>query len=91
MVDYILRYYFDDWSNTGPSYYMRHQIQFRSLSDDSWIDLQARAFDSWGFEMIDWCDNNMGVTNDIWQYSRTNSTFYFRDMEDAMAFKLRWS
>lgn len=91
-TDRDLRYQYDDWSNTGLSSRLRHRIEFRAGNDKEgeWIDLDAMAFDLWMRDMLAWCDDNIGVIEEDWHYTRSQSTFYFKDIESATAFKLRW-
>lgn len=91
--DFDLKYKYDDWSNVGPTSRLRHQIIFAVLGQDdgTYIDMEVRAYDSWIRDMMKWCDVNIGKSKTLWQCTRLNHTFYFKNIEDAMAFKLRWS
>lgn len=85
-VERELRYYHDDWSNTGPSSRLRHQIIFHTANYE-----KAMVFDLWTQDMMTWCDDNIGLIDESWHCTRSQSIFYFKDIESAMAFKLRWS
>jgi len=87
-----LRYHYDDWSNTGLSSLLRHRIIFHVFGDEEgdMVDLEAMAFDSWIQGMKEWCSNNIGMIGESWHCTRSQSTFYFKDIESAAAFKLCW-
>lgn len=91
-ADRDLRYYYDDWSNTGPSSLLRHQIEFWASNDEEgeMVDLEAMAFDLWMRDMMEWCDDNISVMGVDWHCTRSQSIFYFKDIESATAFKLCW-
>lgn len=87
-----LRYRYDDWSNTGLSNRLLHHIEFHAANDEegTWIDLEAMAFDLWMLDMMAWCNDNIGARGVEWHCTRHQSTFYFKDIESATAFKLCW-
>lgn len=90
--EYYLKYRYDDWSTVGPSSLLRHRLAFKSMYGvkETSIDLEARCFDDWVFSMTKWCQENIGRIEKTWHFSRYNSCFYFKTLEDTMAFKLRW-
>ena len=78
-----LEYEYDDWSNTGPSSEFRHQIYLN----------YERPFRKHNINpYIRWLYDNIG-RNEKWLRTSYDSytVFYFNDIIDAMAFKLRWT
>lgn len=78
------RYYYDDWSTEPPSSELRHQILIKYEYPS--IRLREKFF----VAHCKWLSENIGKVSKDWHFSLSTSTFYFKNMEDVMAFKLRW-
>ena len=90
--EYSLKYWYDDWSTYGMVTWLRHRLGFHATGchDDTYIDLQASCYDIWVSSMLEWCHQNIGDHGTDWAFSRPQGQFYFKTLEDTIAFKLRW-
>ena len=84
MMNIEYRYYYDDWSNALPGSEMRYQILIKYEYPS--LRLREKYFE----KHCKWLTENLGKISENWFFSLSTSTFYFKNMEDAMAFKLRW-
>ncbi len=76
-----LTYRYDDWSNTGPSSSFRHQVYI----------YHTTFRESDGYVYIRWLYKNIGSYT-LWRCTTYHDhiVVYFKYIDDAMAFKLRW-
>ncbi len=64
-------------------YYLEHtDIEFKHKIEIYDVDTEMYKYEKW-------LQENISAKDDRWCCSVWN--FYFKDVEDAMAFKLRWS
>lgn len=78
----VFKYYYDDLSNLFPMF--RHQIVIKKYNYP--VDFKEKYFN----DLCSWLNENVGQIKEDWHFTELTSTFYFKTIEDAMAFKLRW-
>ena len=89
-------YYYDNWSTSPPSSLLRHHI---IIGYDQVDQINVYFWKSYFPIRCHWLEENIGKINEAWHFtasiytgnSRWTSTFYFKYIEDAMAFTLTWS
>lgn len=83
-IDPEYRYYYDDWSTSPPSSLLRHQILV------GYSEATVHDREKYFTTLCRWLEENVGKISKDWHFTPSMSIFYFKSMEDAMAFKLRW-
>lgn len=73
-------------------YFLVHRLELERYEEiKELIYVRANIYQLSG-DVIVWCNNEIGIFEDRWDYAFVGNkhTMYFGNIEDAMAFKLRW-
>ena len=87
-----MRYYrFEPTANSF--YFLVHRLELNGYEEiKDLVHNRANIYRLSG-NVIVWCKNEIGVFEHDWDYALVGNklTMYFKNIEDTMAFKLRWS